>query len=128
MLQCRLGQASSAEVLQSSLNLPSTVQVQAAWVRAHFIWPSLAAKPSSDAVPLTEIGGEGAAEALISPASLLEDLCGPDGGIPLAVALPLWSPAHAATMPLRCDAGVSDKHAELRLHRSCAAKCISALD
>ena len=63
------------------------------------------------------MGGEGAAEALISPASLLEALCGP-GSIPLAVTLPLWSPAHAATMPLRCDAGISDEHAELRLHRS----------
>ena len=53
------------------------------------------------------MGGEGAAEALISPASLLEALCGP-GGIPLAVVLPLWNPAHAAIMPLRCDAGTGD--------------------
>ena len=95
-LQCRLGQDSTAKVLHPSLEWARSVFVQSLWARTHFIWPSLAAKPSSEAVPLTEMGGEGAAEALSSPASLLWDLCDPGGGIPLAVTCSLWSPALAA--------------------------------
>ena len=49
----------------------------------HLIWPSLVAKPSSEAVPRTDTGREGAAIALASQTSLLQDLCGPKGGIPL---------------------------------------------
>ena len=57
--------------------------------RAYFICPSLAEKPSSEAVPLTETGGEGTAGPLDSQVSLLQDLL---GGSPLP-ALPCKIPA-----------------------------------
>ena len=62
----------------------------------HLIWPSLVAKPSSEAVPRTDTGGEGAAIALASQTSLLQDFCGPKGGIPLP-ELPLCNSASAVT-------------------------------
>ena len=74
---------------------------------AHFICPSLAEKPSSEAVPLTDTGGDGAAGPLFSHVSLLQDL---RGGMPLAAEL--FSP------PAQMQTGALSRQRSLALQHS----------